>query len=294
MKIPPWLGNANDYSPCASGGTPAGEPFLERGLLEIATVVQQGGREGLAGKQAGLALLDPAAKLVACFIALAVVATTGSLTLLALVVGIAVVLARLSGIEARSFLGQILVILSLFGVCTALPALFAPFSPGPPLVSLGPLVVTVPGFLAATRLLFRMTASVSLAALLVRTTTVNELLSGLRSCGIPVEFTAIAGMTWRYIHVLATEVYQMHEGLLSRRSAPLGGGAGRAYVTSRMAVLLGKALGTAEEIHLAMLARGFTGEWRVLPRARKPGRRLIAGALLLVCAGVLARKAGLP
>jgi cobalt/nickel transport system permease protein len=291
MKLPPWLGNANDYSRCGIAGAPKSEPFLERGLLEIAHVVQQGAQEGLAGTRGNL---DPAAKIVACFLSLAVVATTGSLTLLILVVVLAVGLAVASGVGILSFLSQILVILSAFGVCAVLPALFSPFSPGVPLIALGPVVVTVEGFLAASRLLLRMTASVSLAALLVRTTTVSELLTGLRSCGLPAEFTAIAGMTWRYIHVLATEVYQMHEGLLSRRSTPLGSGAGRAYVTSRMAVLLGKAMGTAEQIHLAMLARGFTGDWRMLPRERKPGRGLIAGALLLVVAGLVAGRVGLP
>src|SRR5205823_4645141 len=69
-----------------------------------------------------------------------------------------------------------------------------------------------------------------------------------------------------------------------------------ASVGSRMAVLLGKAHRTAEEVHLAMIARGFDGEWRTLA-APRPGARdaaLVIAAAALAALVVLAPRAGVP
>src|SRR5205823_3287313 len=120
------------------------------------------------------------------------------------------------------------------------------------------------------------------------------LFRALRSFGVPQAFTLVAAMTYRYIFVLAREVEEMHLGLLSRRLGPMKSAAGRAFVTSRMAVLLAKAGRTAEEVHLAMVARGFDGEWRTLasPRIgpRDVGTVLAAAALAALV--LLAARAG--
>lgn len=295
--LPSWLGSSRDAGPLPISGARAGGSFAERTVLAIADLVAGDARDAAeiaAGR--GLAGVDPRAKIVAAALLLLAVSTTRSLGALAGVALFAAALAALTRIDLARYLRDVWIFVPLFTAAIALPAVFRGFTPGEPLFGSGALTVTRPGLLAASRLVLRAGASVSIALLLARTTGATALLRGLSALGVPRALTLVAGMTYRYIFVLAREVEEMHLGLLSRRIRPLGTRAGRAFVTSRMAVLLAKANRTAEDVHLAMLARGFRGEWRTLA-PRPLGARdaaVVLGAALVAAATVIAARAGIP
>jgi cobalt/nickel transport system permease protein len=295
--LPSWLGSSDDRGPCPFAGERLRGSFAERAVVAVADLVADEARTAAdIAAGGGLKAIDARAKLVATALLLVAVSSTTSLAALAATAGLAAMLAALSRLHVRAFVRDVWLFVPLFSAAVALPALFRRFTPGAPLLELGPLAITRPGALAAARLVLRAGASVSLAVLLARTTGAPALLRALRSVGVPQAFTLVAAMTHRYIFVLAREVEEMHLGLLSRRLAPLGAAAGRAFVTSRMGVLLGKAHRTAEEVHLAMVARGFDGEWRTLAAPRLGARDV---ALVLAAAAVgalvlLAPRAGVP
>jgi cobalt/nickel transport system permease protein len=254
--------------------------------------------------------MDPRAKVASALALVVGIALSPSLVAIGAVAALTVALAALSRLELIRFLGRVWLFAPLFTAAVALPALLNAMTPGPVLLALGrtpgflrsflhwpeTLSLTTTGALVAARLVLRVGASVSVVALLSRTTAPDETLKATRALGIPRVFVLVALMTERYLLGFVRVVEEMHLGLLSRRIHPLGSSAGRAFVTSRMGVVLEKANVTAEEVHLAMVARGFRGEVRTLSAPRPRGRDLLlAGAALVVSAGLaLSGRAGLP
>lgn len=294
--LPDWLGKSAPRGPCPLAGARAPRSFAERTLVGLARLVAD---EASASREAArpgfLQAADARAKLVAASLLLVAIAGTPSIVALAALGALAPALAAASRVDARRYARRVWLSAPLFSAGVALPALFSSFSPGETAIALGPFVVTREGIEAATRLVLRVGASVSVALLLARTTAPPALLKALRALGVPRAMVLVAAMTHRYIFLLAREVEEMHLGLVSRRIAPLAAPGARAWVGSRLGVLFEKANRTAEEVHLAMAARGFRGEWRTLDRARFGAREavLIAAAAALAAGIALAGRAGL-
>ena len=117
----------------------------------------------------------------------------------------------------------------------------------------------------------------SLAVLLVVSTTpLPVLLRGLEMAGVPRFLLMVAQFLYRYLFVISEEAQHMAKAAASR-----GGGEGMsawvglvrqpARSTNRfraaagaLAVLFARSFGRAEDIHRAMLARGFEGHFRTL------------------------------
>jgi energy-coupling factor transporter transmembrane protein EcfT len=221
----------------------------------------------------------------------------------------AVVLAAASRVDVGKLVRRTWLVVPLFSAALALPAILNVVTPGPELARLAAtpewlrragwpetVAVTATGVHTALQLVLRVGASISVVALVTRTTAPGELLKALRALGVPRAFVLVATMTERYILALATTIEEMHQALVSRRIRSLPGEASRAFVTSRMGVVLAKSSATAEEVHLAMVSRGFRGDVKTLQEPALRARDLVAVALALtLAAGVaLAGEAGVP
>ena len=109
--------------------------------------------------------------------------------------------------------------------------------------------------------------SLSMLLILVATTRFDRLLAGLRGLGVPRLFVAILGLTVRYFFVLRTEYERMRHArearsFRTRRWAPRR--ADWLVLSNMIGVLFLRSLGRAENVHQAMLARGWTGEVHTL------------------------------
>jgi len=160
-----------------------------------------------------------------------------------------------------------------------IPALFNVVTPGEPLWTMvhlgrshdfGPyhipeaISITRQGLLTATTFIGRVAASVSLAVLLTLTTRRSDLLRALEVLRVPQIFILILGMTYRYIILLVQAVQNIH---IARRSRTLRYGTASAeqrWVASRMGYLFKKTWQMSQEVHRAMLSRGFSGEVRAI------------------------------
>jgi cobalt ECF transporter T component CbiQ len=235
---------------------------LSRRLLR--TVEHALAAETLAGRDGLLQRLDPRAKLVAG----AALIVSGVLThALGVVVGVfalALVLARLSRIALLRLFGPLWLSVLLFTGGLALPALFV--VPGETLAQL-PLLdwtLTRQGVYGAALLVARALTSATLALLLVATTPWPQLLKALRALGVPVVVVAMLAMTQRYIFVLMHSAAQLAQARRSRCIAALTAAQQRRMAIASAGVLLEKAVALADEVHLAMLSRGYRGEVRLL------------------------------
>jgi cobalt/nickel transport system permease protein len=127
---------------------------------------------------------------------------------------------------------------------------------------LGPLAVSEAGLVVFGAAVAKAAVGTLSAVLLAATTTVPAALEALRRLHAPPLLVAIAGVTWRYVFVLAGEVARMRTALAARGHRPrhlLHGAA-----TGRLATALFlRAHARGERVHVAMAARG----WRGVPLA---------------------------
>ena len=123
---------------------------------------------------------------------------------------------------------------------------------------LGPLELSEAGLTVFGAAVAKAVVGTLSAILLASTTSVPAALEGLRRLHAPPVLVAIAGVTWRYVFVLAGEVARMRTALAARGHRPrhlLHGAA-----TGRLATALFlRAHARGERVHVAMAARGWQG-----------------------------------
>ncbi len=156
----------------------------------------------------------------------------------------------------------------------------------------------------ALALLLKSYLSALAVLLLVATTPLPVLLNGLARLGAPGFLLMVVQFLYRYLFVIFEEARVMRQAGASRgalgsaayrlrRSGPAQRtgntvtaryqrGVGFRAAAGALAALFARSYGRAEEIHHAMLARGFTGEFRTL----EPLRFRRADALFMLAAGL--------
>jgi cobalt/nickel transport system permease protein len=97
----------------------------------------------------------------------------------------------------------------------------------------------------------------------VSSTPLPVMLEGLRALGAPRFLLMVAQFLYRYLFVISEEAQHMVKAAASRGASVRGiaGNSARFRAAAgALAVLFARSYGRAEEIHRAMLARGFTGQ----------------------------------
>jgi cobalt/nickel transport system permease protein len=226
--------------------------------------------EEMAERRGLLQRLDPRAKLVAFAFAIGSVLYAKHLYILICLYLFFLLLASLSKIPLGFFVKRVWVFIPIFAGIIVLPILFSPASPGEPWVVLwrwgdgSPFAITDNGVWMASMLVLRVAASVSLAVLLVLTTRWAHILRALRVFGIPRIFVLTLEMAYRYVFMLIDIVQAEHLAKESRTIRPASLRADRQWVTSRIGHLFLKSRKTGEDVYLAMLSRGYSGEAKLL------------------------------
>ncbi|MCS7251219.1 MAG: cobalt ECF transporter T component CbiQ [Anaerolineae bacterium] len=184
---------------------------------------------------------------------------------------------------------------ALLFVLAALPGIFT--APGPSwlMFRLGPCLVSVQaeGVIRILSVFLKSWLSVQIAVILIGTTAVPDLLVAMRSIGVPRFLVMTFGLMWRYLFLLTDEAIRMLRAREARSVASelpgrRGGGSltWRARVTGQMVgALFLRTLERGERIYMAMVARGYDGEVRMLsiPRLSQQDLTvLVGGALFLI------------
>ena len=286
-ELPAWLRGSSDHDvkPDTSGRKP--NAYLERtlaGLTGGALVTLQ--REQWARQDGYLQRIDPRAKVIAFFGLIVVTAGLHRLPTLLLLYAFALLLARASRLPIAMLLKRVWLSVTLFVGALVLPATFNVVTPGVPLLQIWPhpyLAVTRPGLLLALVLTLRVATGVTLAALLTLSTRWNDLLRALRVLFVPRLWVSVLAMTYRYLAVLmqtATDQFVARRSRMVGRATNAGG---RGFVGASMGALFGKTLALSEEVHGAMLSRGFNGDMRTLSRPHwRASDTLWVAAIVLV------------
>jgi len=246
--------------------------FFEKTLNDITGALEQTlFAEEIARREGLLQSLDPRAKLIGALALLIAISASHNLTVILALYILTLPIASASRVPMGFYFKRVWVFMPFFTGVVALPALFSPFSPGAPIVTLidlaSPrvyLAITQPGVITAAFLLLRVGASVSIAVLLILTTRWTTLLKALRVLRVPQAFVLILGMTYRYIYVLLHAANNM---FLARRSRVVGRVASaedRRWLAASMGALFAKSYALSDDVYLAMQSRGFRGEAQVM------------------------------
>jgi cobalt/nickel transport system permease protein len=239
--------------------------FIEktaRGLVEATGQVLFA--EDMAATDGLLQRLDPRVKLIGIGALIAATVAVHRLWVLTGILLLAVVLALVSHIPIRLLGTRVWLAVLAFTGAIALPAIF--LTPGAPVWRL-PLLewpVTQQGLRTAGFLILRAETAATLSLLLILTTLWTRLLRALRYFRAPVVIVAILGMTYRYMFLFLATARDMFESRESRLVGVLAPAERRRLAAASAGVLLGKTLQVSGEVHLAMQARGFRGEIRLL------------------------------
>jgi cobalt/nickel transport system permease protein len=202
-------------------------------------------------------------------------------------------LAAASALPLRSFVPRVWLFIPIFTGVVVLPATLSAVTPGHVVLPLGswfghPIGVTGPGLTTAGLIVLRVATSISLVVLLTLTTAWPRLLAALGSLLVPRAFVMVLAMAYRYLFHLLGSVSDMYTARKARTVRPDGQVAtGRAFVAASAGALFGKAHALSEDVYLAMVSRGYTGDVRTLAPTRVRGRDLVSAALLVGAAVVL-------
>lgn len=231
--------------------------------------------ERVAARPGLLQRTDPRAKVLGIISLLIVAALVRNWQILLAMYLLTLVLAGVSRISIAFFIKRVWLFIPIFAGIIVIPSLFNVFRPGDPLwviwdfgheVTVGPwslgasVAITKQGLEGAVLLVLRVAVSVSLAVLLTLTTRWSDLLKALRVFFVPRIFILILSMTYRYIFLLLDIAGDMFTARTSRMVGPSSPKEDRRFVASSMGTLLGKSHAMSEDIHSAMISRGYNGE----------------------------------
>lgn len=166
-------------------------------------------------------------------------------------------------------------------------ALLLPFvGRGPDVVVLG-LALSEPGLHSAANILAKATLGVATSVLLAATTRTRDLLDGLARLRLPEPLVQIASFMLRFVHVTADQWSRMSRARAARGFDTTGPRSWPVLARS-LGVLFIRSFERGERVHLAMLARGYTGRMPVLHTGTaRPGDWAVALALPLAAVGCL-------
>lgn len=121
----------------------------------------------------------------------------------------------------------------------------------------------------AVSLLLKSYLSAMAVLLLAATTPIPQLLRGLELMGVPRFLLTVVQFLYRYLFVISEEAQHMRTAAVARGASVRGTvahGARFRAAAGALAVLFARSYERAEEIHRAMLARGFSGHFLPLSR----------------------------
>ena len=261
--------------PCGCIGRRRKGSHVAKTLNGAASVMRQAMFADDTAAQPGLLQrLDPRVKVLTVLGLLIAVSLVRSLPVLLAAYAGTLVLASLSRLSLRFFVKRVWLFVPIFTGVVVLPAALNIITAGDIVVPLGTwfgheLGFTSQGLTSAALIVTRVATSISLVVLLTLTTSWTRLLAALRALLVPRMFILVLGMAYRYLFHLLSAVVDMYT---ARRARTVNDDrdtrAGRAFVAASAGALFGRTHALSEEVHMAMVSRGYTGEARTLSEFR--------------------------
>lgn len=239
--------------------------FVEKTITGLLTAGQQAlFAESVALRNGLLQRLDPRVKIAGLGALIITAVSVRRVWVLIALFGFGVVCALASGISPRLLATRVWLTVLAFTGTLALPALF--FGSGAALwhIPFFDWTIYANGMRSAIFLILRAETTATFSLLLILTTLWNRLLRSLRFFRVPAATVAVVSMTYRYIFVFLESAKNTLEARQTRLVGHLEPELERRFAAASVGVLLDKTLQLSGDVYLAMEARGFRGEIRLL------------------------------
>lgn len=283
---PAWLIEGQvGLCPCGCIGRRKKGSFLNKTLSGASGLLRQAMfAEDIAAQRGLLQRIDARVKVAGTLLLLVATALVHHLPLLIACYLGTLALAAASGLSIGFFIKRVWLFIPIFTGIVVLPATLSFITPGHIVLPLGTwfghhVGVTRQGLTGAGIIIVRVATSISLVVLLTLTTVWTRLLSALRSLFVPRLFVAVLAMTYRYLFHLLNAVTDMYTARKARTVGRDDVAGGRRFVSASAGALFGRAIALADEVHMAMISRGYRGE---MPPARRRPLASIDGVALVV------------
>lgn len=207
---------------------------------------------------AWLQMVSPRTRLLGGALLLLATLLTRSPVVLLAVFGLCCLGSVAAHLDLGTFLRTNLLLVAFFAAPVALVGSLSPFASGEPLACLGPVCVTRPGVTAASLLLLRALAAVSVSMLLIRSAGFQGLMRGFRQLGVSPAVVSMLQLMFVHIQILSRTAWGMVLSVRARRLAPPCLRDAYSAAGSHGAVLLARSLAAGRATHSAMLARGLS------------------------------------
>ncbi|HXF27973.1 MAG TPA: cobalt ECF transporter T component CbiQ, partial [Bryobacteraceae bacterium] len=267
--------------------------FIEKTTRGLFNAIEQSlFAEEMAQSRGFLQSLDARVKLAGMGALILAAVAVHRIEAVAAILVFGVLLAFLSHVPIRVLATRVWIAVLAFTGVIALPAVF--LTPGHVIYQTPILgwAITSQGIHSAVLLILRAEAAATLSVLLILCTLWTHLLRALRLFHVPVVLVVVIGMTYRYIFLFLQTARDMLDSREARMIGTLEPTERRRLAAASAGVLLGKSLQLSGEVHMAMQARGFRGEARLLEDLRMRGgdwTRLAAFACVAAIAVWLGR-----
>jgi cobalt/nickel transport system permease protein len=273
---PDWLVRPEvGLCPCGCIGKRSKTDFVEKTIAGASDVMRQSMfSDDVAARDGLLQRLDARVKVIALLVLLVTTALVHSPLVLGALYAACLVLAVASRLSLRFFVARVWLFIPIFTGIVVLPATFSFITHGHIVVPLGSwfgtrVGLTQQGLTAAALIIMRVATSISLVVLVTITTSWPRLLAALRALLVPRMFILVIGMAYRYLFHLLGSVSDM---FTARKARTVGTekniARDRAFVAASAGALFGKAHALSEEVHMAMVSRGYRGDMAALTHAR--------------------------
>jgi cobalt/nickel transport system permease protein len=238
----------------------------------------------LALRDSPLKRIDPRARLASALAFAVIVACIGRVDMLLVALAVAVLLVMAARIPVAILarrLGVLMLFMAIIWITLPLT------TPGTTVTSLGPLVVSEEGLLAAARITLK-GASILLAVTgLASTMTSVQFGHALGSLGVPSKLVQLFVLSARYIDVMAGEQRRLTRALRARAFEPRFSLHTLRTLGYVVGLLLVNSVSRSERILAAMKCRGYDGRIHLLEERRFSRRDAgFVAAALLLCLGL--------
>ena len=289
-STPEWLLNREaGLCPCGCIGKRRKGSFVEKTLTGGSDVLRQVIFSDEASALPGvMQRIDPRVKIVALFALVVIGSLLRSIPALLVLYLATLGLAAASALPIGFFVKRVWLFVPIFTGIVLIPATLSIVTPGDVILTLWhwnghPEGVTQQGLTSAVLVVCRVAVSISLVVLVTLTTPWTRLLASLRALGVPRMFVLIVGMAYRYLFLLLASVTDMY---LARKARTAGAekhdAQARRFVFATAGSLIGKSLVLSEEVHQAMVSRGYRGDAKVLDQQPLSPSDVIIGITLVL------------
>lgn len=255
MTVPAWLAVPHLAEPPA---TKRVHPFLDRTVRQVGAVISRTTDHSASiRRDPRVTVLAMVVWLVACGLV-----RQPHIMIVALIVTFVVV--AVQGRSALRLVGALAVPVAVFTTVLIAPSALSVVRPGTVVVTLWSTSGAAQGLTASgitTLVLMVSRALISAAVVVIVTTSTSwmRLMAGLRGLGVPGLFIEVATMAHRYVVVLAGTLVDTVMARTARSLGAVRTSADVGFAGATLSATYTTMVTLADDVHQAMVARGFTG-----------------------------------